>query len=89
MSRRLYDYAEAAEELRVLESWLRNNIRRLPHIKIGGTVFFTDADLDRILTMHHIEPEQAAQQTPISENGAPALTDIQPLPLRRRDRATA
>ncbi|WP_181785391.1 helix-turn-helix domain-containing protein [Streptomyces phytophilus] len=55
--RRLYDYDEAAAELRVHPKWLKNRIKTLPHTKSGRLVFFTDDDLDRILALLHVEPE--------------------------------
>jgi hypothetical protein len=86
---RRYTYAEAAEKLDVKESWLRQHIRRLPHIKLGRTVWFTDEHLARILQIHTHEPTApqpvVAAPSPV---GAHPLADLKPIPLRGR-RASA
>lgn len=55
--------------------WLRGHLSEIPHLKLGkgsgrgGRVAFTDAHLDRILTMFTIEPEAGSDPgdfTPIS-----------------------
>jgi hypothetical protein len=48
-----HTYPEAAQILRVEESWLRRHIKKLPHSKKGRVVTFTDADLDRIDGLFH------------------------------------
>ncbi|MGH3586236.1 MAG: helix-turn-helix domain-containing protein [Pseudonocardia sp.] len=75
---KLYDFAEAADELRVEESWLRRHSKRLPRQKFGRTVRFSDADLDRIREIHHVEPEQAA---PVHV-GSRSPSELKPLPAR-------
>lgn len=84
---RLHTYAEAAEILRIEESWLRQHIKQLPRVKLGGRVFFTDADLWRIIELHHHEPEQAAGPAP-SGSPIPAgphpLADLKPRRSRVR-----
>jgi hypothetical protein len=84
---KLYDYAEAAEELRVEESWLRKNVRQFPRRKAGKKVHFTDADLDRINQLLHLEPEYGplakAAPAPTGIPGHP-LADLKPLPARSR-----
>lgn len=79
MSRRLYNYDEAAVELRVEKTWLQRHIKRLPHVKFGRDVLFTDADLDAITELHHHKPERAAE--PVSAGGQ-ALATLRPLPAR-------
>lgn len=89
MKRRL-GYAEAAEELGVKESWLRDNVKQLPHKKLGRFVYFTDADLDRIDELAHHEPESGPLARPASVStigGAHPLADLKPLPSRRRKSA--
>lgn len=84
---RLHTYAEAAEILRIEESWLRQHIKQLPRVKLGGRVFFTDADLRRIIELHHHEPEQSARPVPSgqpSPAGPHPFSDLKPLPRRRR-----
>ncbi|MFJ6440222.1 helix-turn-helix domain-containing protein [Streptomyces sp. NPDC091649] len=78
MSRR-FTYPEAAEELRVDESWLRRHIKALPHSKKGRVVTFSAEDLDRIDAMHHHEPSVAKQ---VAASGSEALTMLRPLPRR-------
>lgn len=87
MSARLH-YPEAAAELRVPEGWLRKNIKRLPHKKLGRCVYFTPADIERIDAMAHNEPQgvrpalTAATSAPQTE--AHPLAGLKPLPGRRR-----
>lgn len=78
-----YTYPEAAAELRVEETWLRRNIRTLPHSKKGRTVTFTDADLEQIDRMHHREPANGsvAPVTPLPS--AHPLRDLRPLGAQR------
>jgi len=83
MTRRLL-YAEAAQELRVTESWLRKNIKRLPHTKVGRTVYFTDADLARIDAQFHHEPGSGLK-APAA--GPHPLGHLVPLPSRSVARA--
>lgn len=84
---KLYDYAEAAAELRVNEKWLREHIREFPRRKAGRVVHFTDADLARINELLHREPEfgPLARPVPLPESpGGHPLADLKPLPGRRR-----
>lgn len=79
-----YTYAEAAEELRVEETWLRRHIKKLPHSKKGRVVTFTDADLERIDALFHHEPTTGAlavvSATPAT--GSHPLAHLRPLPAR-------
>jgi hypothetical protein len=68
-----YDYAAAAAELNCFESWLRDNIRSLPHCKLGQSVAFLPAHLELILQMHEVLPHVS----PIPLKAAAAL-DIVP-----------
>jgi hypothetical protein len=58
MSRR-FTYPEAADELRVEESWLRRHIKQLPHSKKGRVVTFSEEDLERIDQICHCLPGRA------------------------------
>ncbi|WP_225793821.1 helix-turn-helix domain-containing protein [Streptomyces aculeolatus] len=78
--RRLYDYDEAAAELRVHPKWLKNRIKTLPHTKAGRLVLFTDDDLDRILALLHVEPESAPT---VRVPGGSSPSRLTPLPGRR------
>ena len=73
--------------LRVEECWLRKCIKRLPHVKMGRSVFFTDDDLRRIVAMHHYEPEQPEARQ--SRGGPHAHAHLKPLPRTRRTRGSA
>jgi hypothetical protein len=87
MKRRL-GYAEAATELRIKEKWLRDNIRKLPHSKLGRFVYFTDADLERIDELFHYEPTSGPLASPVpiqtKRTGEHPLAALKPLPARRR-----
>lgn len=75
----MYDFAEAAEQLGCEERWLRDNSARLPRTKFGRRVRFTEADLERIREMHHVEPGGVSQRPAV-----PAKTgELKPLPTRR------
>lgn len=79
-----HKYPEAAEQLGVEESWLRRHIKRLPHTKLGRTVYFTDADLERIDALFHHEPTTGALAvgTAAPATGAHPLAHLRPLPAR-------
>jgi hypothetical protein len=79
-------YADAAAELRVKESWLRERIGELPHIKYGGvrgkgTVTFTDAHLEQIRAMFEIDPTSTAAAARSVPNAFEA--DLRPVRSRR------
>ncbi|MFG3140799.1 helix-turn-helix domain-containing protein [Streptomyces sp. NPDC048211] len=78
-------YPEAAEILRVHERWLRRNISSLPHTKKGRTVTFTDADLERIDQLHHVEPATGPLASVTHATPGPhPLAALKPLPAKRR-----
>jgi hypothetical protein len=89
MTRRL-SYEEAAAELGVKESWLRDNIRQLPRTaSSAGSVYFTDADLARI---DRTVPRRARVRGPLAppgpgagDGGSPSSPggDLRPLGGRR------
>ncbi|MDT7847253.1 DNA-binding protein [Streptomyces justiciae] len=88
--RRRLQYAKAAEELGIEESWLRRHIKRLPHSKLGRTVYFTDADLERIDALFHHEPTTgplAAVPAPAARTGSHPLSNLRPLPGRGKQLA--
>ncbi|MEU9245817.1 helix-turn-helix domain-containing protein [Streptomyces sp. NPDC048385] len=92
MTRRRLQYAEAASELGVEESWLRRHIKRLPHSKVGRAVYFTDSDLARIDELFHHEPSAgplANAAKPSSSAGSHPLSHLRPLPSRGRALKTA
>lgn len=80
-----HTYPEAAEILRVEESWLRRHIKKLPHSKKGRAVTFSDADLERIDALHHHEPTVgplAAAPVLVPGDGSHPLRHLRPLPRR-------
>jgi hypothetical protein len=78
-----HTYPEAAEILRVEESWLRRHIKALPHSKKGRVVTFTDADLERIDALTHHEPTTGPLAVvPAPGSGAHPLARLRPLPPR-------
>ncbi|WP_432164923.1 helix-turn-helix domain-containing protein [Streptomyces sp. bgisy031] len=81
---RSYTYPEAAEELRVHETWLRRHIKSLPHSKKGRVVTFTAEDLERIDSLHHYEPNAGplAIVTAPRTDGPHPLAQLRPLPAR-------
>jgi hypothetical protein len=52
----LLDYAGAAEVLDLPETWLRRNIKRIPHEKYGKYVRFGPEHLQAIRAMHEVLP---------------------------------
>lgn len=83
---RNYTYPEAAVELRVLESWLRRHIKKLPHSKKGKVVTFSEDDIKRIDALHHHEPSTgplAPAPRPSSGASLHPMSHLQPLPSRR------
>lgn len=84
MNRR-HTYPEAAEILRVEETWLRRHIRQLPHSKKGRVVTFSDEDLKRIDELFHHEPSvgplAAGSRVPAARSAHP-LAHLKPLPPR-------
>lgn len=88
MTRRL-SYSQAAEELPgVTESWLRKNVKKLPHTKVGRTVYFTDTDLERIDSLFHHEPVAGPLASAASTAAGPQpMAHLVPLPARRSARS--
>lgn len=88
---RRHTYPEAARVLRVNETWLRRHIRKLPHTKLGRTVYFTDPDIERIDSLFHHEPTAGPRPLkPVSTAGfRPYSTSgLVPLASRRSARGS-
>ncbi|WP_405925477.1 helix-turn-helix domain-containing protein [Streptomyces sp. NBC_00035] len=84
MNRR-HTYPEAAEILRVEETWLRRHIKQLPHSKKGRVVTFSDEDLDRIDALKHHEPTTgplAIVTAPSTGASSHPMNHLRPLPSR-------
>lgn len=74
MSLQLIGYKAAAEVLDLPESWLRRNIKRLPHQKFGQHVKFGEEELAEIQAKHKVRPVDPAALPHI----APALLELRP-----------
>jgi hypothetical protein len=84
-----HQYSQAAAELGIEESWLRRHIKQLPHTKLGRTVYFTDADLERIDALFHHEPTVGALTlVPAPASGVHPLAHLRPLPARNNTART-
>jgi excisionase family DNA binding protein len=57
----LFTFTEAAERLRVRESWLRRQVtaKAIPHRRIGRVVRFAQHDLDEIVARSAVTPDEA------------------------------
>lgn len=57
MSERFMKYSDAAEYLQVSESLLRQRVMRkkIPYLKIGKSVRFTESMLDAYAARHRVE----------------------------------
>ncbi|MFI9026389.1 hypothetical protein [Streptomyces sp. NPDC053560] len=85
-----WDYDEAAKKLRCFRRWLEDNISRLPHQKIGGSVAFCDCELALIQAICSVMPpgvlpmsddsgQEQQEESPVSE-----LAHIRPAGARKR-----
>lgn len=68
-------YPQAAAELGCAEEFLRRNIKKLPHHKVGKTVSFHDDDMELLRQRFAVRPE------PVVE---PVVDPWAPLTRRRR-----
>jgi hypothetical protein len=62
-------YPDAARGLGCAEEFLRRNIRRLPHHKIGRAVAFHDDDMDLLRELFAVRPAPRpvlAEDTPLT-----------------------
>ncbi|MEU6628345.1 hypothetical protein ABZ905_08635 [Streptomyces parvus] len=70
---RNFDYEEAAEKLGCKARFLRDNIRRLPHQRMGEAVVFCDCELDLIRALHtFVPPSVEALLNPPAPSAAPS-----------------
>lgn len=85
----LHTYAEAAQILRQPSDWwLRRNISRLPHAKVGRQVLFSNADLEAILGLCRV-PTPPALSPAATLAAVPASAMPQLLPSRARRRSAS
>ncbi|MGW1223398.1 hypothetical protein ACWD6O_31280 [Streptomyces californicus] len=69
---RNYSLAEAAEYLRCRPHFLEENLKQLPHQRMGRAISFDEIDLEAIKDMHRIRP--AAPQAAVAPSPSPQLT---------------
>lgn len=55
---------EAAALLKCSPRYLEDNLKRLPHQRIGKARVFSDAQLEAIQAMHSVAPETSAPEAP-------------------------
>lgn len=77
-----YDLKETAQLLRCRESYLEENLRFLPHQKLGKSVAFDEDDIAEIKRMCRVRPVARPTATPAAA-GAPSITQIRPKGARR------
>ena len=88
----LYTAAEAAEILRVKQSWLERQAaaRKIPFTMLGGAYRFTDDHLAVIVQMHEKipSPSGSRSRSPRPRKPAPAVAEgvapLRPRPSSRR-----
>jgi len=88
----LYTAAEAAEILRVKQSWLERQAaaRKIPFTMLGGAYRFTDGHLAVIVQMHEKMPSPSGSRSrsPRPRKPAPAVAEgvapLRPRPSSRR-----
>jgi hypothetical protein len=81
----LLDYAAAAKKLKLPQSWLRRNIKRLPHQKYGQHVRFGPEEIAEIQAIHRVRPADPAALPHV----APALLELRPGRAPRGRRTSA
>jgi len=77
----VYTLAEAAQLLKVRESWLERQAaaRRIPFTMLAGSYRFTGDHLVQIVRMHEKKP--AAETWPPAERGRPRAIPGSPSPM--------
>ncbi|MFF2573806.1 hypothetical protein [Streptomyces sp. NPDC058084] len=68
-----YSLEKAAALLGCRQGYLEDNLRRLPHQKIGREVVFDDDDLNEIKAMHRVRPSASP-----AASGPRTLATIRP-----------
>lgn len=90
---RVYTLAEAAEQLRVSERWLRGRCKEgAPHIWMAEKYLFTDRHLDQILEQFEAKPSAVAPKPPrrrkAAEDPSGTVTELKAkTPYRLRNQA--
>lgn len=70
-----YSLAEAAEYLRCRPHFLEDNLKQLPHQRMGRAISFDERELEEIKDMFRIRPHQAQTS---GQPPALALASIRP-----------
>ncbi|WP_037844261.1 hypothetical protein, partial [Streptomyces sp. NRRL F-5126] len=78
MSLQNYSLEEAAGLLKCRVRYLKDNLDRLPHQKIGVEPVFDDGEILAIKDMHRVRPANAWQDSEPSSGPLLALASIQP-----------
>ncbi|QKW07014.1 hypothetical protein HUT18_11965 [Streptomyces sp. NA04227] len=84
---RNYDYNEAAQKLKCNRRFLEDNIKRLPHQKIGQQPSFCECELALIQAMFTVIPPGLFDE-PVQIPPTPELAALRPSG-RRRQRAAS
>ena len=58
-----YTLAEAAEYLRCRPHFLEENLKQLPHQRMGRAISFDESELEAIKDMFRVRPERAQTST--------------------------
>lgn len=53
----LHDKAWMSERIKKSPDWIAHNMARIPHIKIGKDVWFTEAHAVAFIKAHEVNPE--------------------------------
>ncbi|MGW1352983.1 hypothetical protein ACWCQE_27510 [Streptomyces sp. NPDC002409] len=84
MSLQNYSVKEAARLLGCFPRYLEDNLRHLPHQKIGAAVVFDQDELRAIKDMHRVRPAVEPSKTGTGEPSALSLATITPSRGRKR-----
>ncbi|WP_069737447.1 helix-turn-helix domain-containing protein [Streptomyces sp. EN27] len=76
-----YTVAEAAEYLRCKPHFLEENLKQLPHQRMGRAVSFDESELEAIKDMFRVRPERVHAST------TPAPTSLKLASIRPSKRA--
>ncbi|MEU5284168.1 hypothetical protein AB0G97_09125 [Streptomyces sp. NPDC020755] len=72
-----YTVAEAAEYLRCKPYFLEENLKQLPHQRMGRAISFDESELEAIKDMFRVRPERAQTSTTTAPASL-ALASIRP-----------
>ncbi|MGW6739687.1 hypothetical protein ACWGDX_02885 [Streptomyces sp. NPDC055025] len=78
-----YSLDEAAQLLRCFPRYLKDNLDKLPHQKIGAAVVFDASELEAIKEMHRVRPAEQPETAPTATSVL-TLAGIKPSQGRRK-----